>query len=142
MSTALKNGYATIAEADAFLDGDVNWKLTSSIRKTEALQFGRYYIDANYQCPYLDPNDPSESVKYANALYALDYINGELFNADSPSDISVKRVKAGPVETETEFENGQRTIKNEKAQTLLSDECIYYGEGAVKTNSAAPIMRR
>lgn len=135
MSDALKTPYASQAEADVFLASESVWSAASSTEKDTALQFGRYYIDANFSCPYLDEDDPSESVKFANALYALDYINGALFDTSTGDAIKSKMVKAGPVEVETQYTSGISSITNSKAEALLSDDCYQYG-------STVPLVRQ
>lgn len=94
--------YTTVTEADAFLELHEDWLDLDSPVKEDALLWGRYYIDANFDC-VVDYDDISEEVKYATSLLAYDYfIQGDLF-FDNKKNIKSKKVVAGKVETETDY---------------------------------------
>ncbi len=94
--------YATADEADVFLVLREDWTDLDSEVKDDALLWARYYIDANFDC-VVDYDAISEEVKYATSLLAYDYfIQGDLF-FDNKKNIKSKKVKAGQVETETDY---------------------------------------
>lgn len=103
MATATATqSYATVSEADTFLELHEDWVDLDEPIKTDALLWGRYYIDANFDC-VVDYDAISEEVKYANSLLAYDYfIQGDLF-FDNQKGIKSKKVVAGDVETEKDY---------------------------------------
>jgi len=94
--------YATASEADAFLELHEDWVDLDEPVKLDALLWGRYYIDANFDC-VVDYDDISEEVKYATSLLAYDYfIQGDLF-FDNKKNIKSKKVDADGVLVEKDY---------------------------------------
>lgn len=123
-TVTIQQAYATDVEADAYLALKEDWLDADPDMKDDALLWGRYYIDANFDC-VIDADDIPEEAKFANALLGYDYfLQGDLF-FDNQSDILIKKVKAGPVETETEYQNGKRERPNSlsKVVSILAVLC-------------------
>lgn len=74
----LKAGYISVVDADAILVDSTEWNAQTTKKKELAISWGRIYIDTNYSCA-IDETAPSESVQYANALFADQYVKGSLF---------------------------------------------------------------
>lgn len=107
---ALVDPYCTIIEADVFLTDSAIWLAATEAEQNKALYWGRIYIDATYTCvdwTTLD-TDPSypEELKYANALTAEAYLNGDLYEVSETGDRAVTsiKVKAGDVESEKRYQ--------------------------------------
>ena len=134
---ALKDPYCTLAEADSYLDGHSDWESAEDETKQTALFWGRIYIDSKYRCPDLDETDPSDNIKYANALLAEDYIQGNLLRSDGSKDpvVAKKRVKAGSVETEKSFLGGQKINYQQDVDALLSGECTKFNSVVLITRN-------
>lgn len=116
--------YATSTESKAYLANRSDWATLDNKTKDDALLWGRYYIDANFDC-VIDADAIPDEVKFANSLLAYDYfIQGDLF-FDNQSNVIMKRVKAGTVETETEYQSGVHTRPNSlsKVVSILSSLC-------------------
>lgn len=131
--------YCSEAEADVFLAASIIWGAATPSEKQQALFWGRVWLDSNLTCPNLDPAVPSETIKYANALLAEDYLDGTLIDQPgvvSATGIKRKKQKAGSVEQETEyFEGGGATEINhqDNVMMLLQDECpTSTGSGMLK----------
>lgn len=125
MTTAtLTQSYATIAEADVYLAINSDWLALTDLVKTDALLWGRYAIDTNFNC-VVDYSDIDEEVKYANSLLAYDYfIQGDLF-FDNQTIVSKKLVKAGKVETEKTYQFSSKEKPNSfsKVVAILAPIC-------------------
>jgi hypothetical protein len=94
--------YATEAEADLFLAIHLDWQDADTEIKTDALLWGRYFLDINFDC-VIDMDIIDEEVKFANSLLAYDYFSqGDLF-FDNQKVVRQKKVVAGKVETERTF---------------------------------------
>lgn len=94
--------YATVVEADAFLDLKTDWLDLDNDVKEDALLWGRYFIDINFDCT-VDMDAIDEEVKYANSLLAYDYfVQGDLF-FDNQKAVKRKEVVAGKVESIKEY---------------------------------------
>lgn len=116
--------YATSTESKSYLANRSDWATLDNKAKDDALLWGRYYIDANFDC-VIDADAIPDEVKFANSLLAYDYfIQGDLF-FDNQSNVIMKRVKAGTVETETEYQSGVHTRPNSlsKVVSILSSLC-------------------
>lgn len=139
---ALVDPYCTIAEADVFLATSSSWNAATDSEKTIALFWGRTYIDSNYSCMdwtdttlFPDYPDLPENLKYANALLADEYLNGNLFNVTPAGNKEVvkKRVKAGDVESETTYRGESGTDSGgdvdpfPAVSALLSEWCSVNG---------------
>ena len=103
MATATPTqAYATVAEADVFLANDNTWLDLDNEVKEDALLWGRYFIDVEFDCT-VDMDAIDEEVKYANSLLANDYtVQGDLF-FDNQKTVKSKKVVAGKVESEKEY---------------------------------------
>lgn len=130
---ALVTPYCTVAEADVFLASSSIWNATPTAEKEQALFWGRVWLDANFICSDLlaYPDSPSETVKFANALLAEDYLDGTLTDNENTSSgvTGIKRLmqKAGSVEQETEYFEGGGTTEidyQEDVKLLLDGECV------------------
>jgi len=122
---ALKIPYATVEEADVFLVGSTDWEAATVEQKEDALVWGRYYMDSTFICPNLDESDPSEEIKYANSLCGEDYLQGTLLNADGTKTPTIRqeRVKAGSVESETEYAYAYGSNPQQDVDSLLFEQC-------------------
>jgi len=116
--------YATASEADAFLELHEDWLDLDEPVKLDALLWGRYYIDANFDC-VIDIDAVSEEVKYADSLLAYDYfIQGDLFFENAKTILS-KKVVAGKVETEKSYTYSSKEKPNSlsKVAAILKTVC-------------------
>ena len=125
MTTAtLTQSYATIAEADAYLALKSDWLALTDPVKTDALLWGRYFIDVNFDC-VIDMDDIDDEVKYANSLLAYDYFNqGDLF-FDNQLVLKEKKVVAGKVEVEKVWKSHSKDGPNSmsKVVAILKSVC-------------------
>ena len=93
----ITEGYATVAEADLYLELDTAWLNASDETKADALMWGRYYLEDNFTYDLDNIDVIDEEAKLANSVLAADYIaNGKLFG-DSEAPIQSKSVKADVV---------------------------------------------
>jgi len=123
-TVTVTQAYATAVESDTYLALHEDWLDLDTEVKDDALLWGRYYIDANFDCT-IDADDIPDEMKFANSLLGYDYyVQGDLF-FDNQSDILRKMVKAGTVETETEYSKGQTDKPNSlsKVVSILADIC-------------------
>ena len=123
-TVAVTQAYVTITESKTYLSLNDDWLSAEAKVKDDALLWGRYYIDANFNC-VIDADNIPEEVKFANALLGYDYFNqGDLF-FDNQSNIILKKVKAGSVETETEYGSSKKERPNSlsKVVSILSKLC-------------------
>lgn len=93
----ITDGYATVQEADVYLELDATWQAADDDVKADALMWGRYYIDSDfdYDLTVIDVID--EEAKLANSILAADYVrDGKIFG-DSEAAIVSKTVKADVV---------------------------------------------
>lgn len=119
--------YVTVLEADVYLKNKDEWIDAEKTEKEDALLWGRYYIDANFNCGTIDMDALSDEIKFANSLLGYDYLTqGDLFFDNSPR-IKLKRVKAGSVETEKEFFSSVKEKPNSlsKIIAILKPVCTY-----------------
>lgn len=120
----MQQAYATVQEANIYLSLRQDWLDLDTKVKEDALLWGRYYIDANFKCD-IDADAIPDEAKFANSLLAYDYfIQGDLF-FDNQSNVLIKLVKAGSVETETEYQSGKTERPNSlsKVISILSVLC-------------------
>lgn len=134
---ALNPPYCTLAEADVYLDGVAIWESAEDEAKNSALFWGRVYIDSKYRCPNLDSDNPTDEIKFANALLAEDYLNGTLLNSEGDREpfISRKRAKAGSVEVETHYIGGFTKNNQQDVDALLSGQCYKNGATVLITRN-------
>ena len=132
---ALVTPYCTLDEAKVFLKGSETWENAETSAKNNALFWGRVYIDSNYSCVTIDPSAIPEEIKFANALLAEDYLEGTLIDDGSSisGNITMKRVKAGSVESETEYGSGTKSGNpQDDVDRLLHDLCTKKGGSVTK----------
>ena len=123
-TVGVQQAYVTVAEAKTYLALEEAWLDLDTKVKEEALLWGRYYIDANFDC-VVDSDDIPDEVKFANSLLGLDYFKqGDLF-FDNRDGVILSRVKAGSVESEKEYEKGIKKKPNSlsKVVAVLSAIC-------------------
>ena len=123
-TVGVQQAYATTAESDFYLPIREDWVDADDEIKDDALLWGRYYIDANFDC-VVDADSIEEEIKFANSLLAYDYFSqGDLF-FNNRDGIILSRVKAGSVESEKEYEKGITTKPNSllKVVSVLSAVC-------------------
>lgn len=116
--------YATVIQADTFLEIHEDWLDLDEPIKEDALLWGRYFIDANFSCN-IDMDLIDESVSYANSLLAYDYfIQGDLF-FDNGKATKRTKVVAGKVESEKEYFHSTKEKPNSlgKVKAMLKDVC-------------------
>lgn len=105
MTTATPiQSYVTVLESDVFLEIHEDWLDLDDEVKEDALLWGRYFIDTNFNC-VVDMDAIDEEVKYANSLLGYDYfIQGDLF-FDNQQAVKQKKTVAGKVETEKTYQS-------------------------------------
>lgn len=134
MTTATPTqSYATEAEADIYLAIHEDWLDLDSEVKEDALLWGRYYIDANFDC-VVDYSAISDEVKYANSLLAYDYfIQGDLF-FDNKKNVKSKKVDADGVLVETDYGYAKADQPNSlsKVVAILKTVCNHSKGGLVR----------
>lgn len=116
--------YATDVEADSYLSLKEDWLDLDSEIKDDALLWGRYFIDTNFDCT-IDMDDIDDEVKYANSLLAYDYfIQGDLF-FDNERVVKQSKVVAGKVEVEKTYSSIAKTGPNSmsKVIAILKNVC-------------------
>ena len=123
-TVTVQQAYATVSEAKVYLALEDAWLDLDTKVKEDALLWGRYYIDANFDC-IIDADNIPDEVKFANSLLGFDYFNqGDLF-FDNRDGVILNRVKAGSVESEKEYERGIRVKPNSisKVTSVLLSVC-------------------
>ena len=116
--------YATILQADTYLEIHTDWLDLWDEVKEDALLSARYFIDSNFSCS-IDVDAIPEEVSYANSLLAYDYyIQGDLFFDNSKSTKRTK-VVAGKVESEKEYFYGSKEKPSSlgKVKSILKSVC-------------------
>jgi len=118
MATATPTqAYATDLEADAYLALHEDWLDLDSEVKDDALLWGRYFIDANFDC-VVDYDAIDDEVKYANSLLAYDYfIQGDLF-FDNQKGLKSKKVDADGVLVEKDFGYASKDRPNSLSKVI------------------------
>jgi hypothetical protein len=122
---ALVTPYCTVSEADVYLSDSDSWIDLESSVKQNALFWGRVYLDSNYRCISFDESNAPDEIKFANALLAKDYTEGNLIKAGGKlsGSVKLKRVKAGKVEVETEYVGANKTSYQSDVDYLLNEYC-------------------
>jgi hypothetical protein len=120
--------YATVAEADVYLENDATWNALSDESKTDALLDARYWIDSTFSCDFTTDTTIPDEMKYANSKLAAEYAADETI-FDNPVSVKRERVKADTVESEKEYSGGKSNTP--KALTIVkaivSDYCTHQG---------------
>lgn len=106
MVPGLPTAYCDVAYAETINGGGEVWDAVNETEKENALQWARVYMDAVYTYTVEFEEDAApETIQTANALLAVYQLQGELFPAtDTSRGTTMKRVKAGPVESEVEYD--------------------------------------
>lgn len=123
LTLTVTEAYATIAQASVYLFNDVVWNATNANDQNDALIYGRYYIDAHFDCISSLDTIPDELI-YANSLLASDYLNNPSA-FESQVLLVAKSVTAGPVKVYKKF-NGTSKVKpasSIKVNVLLNTVC-------------------
>lgn len=146
----LKAGYISVVDADSILVDSAEWVSLTTEKKELAISWGRIYIDTNYSC-LIDETAPSDSVQYANALFADQYVNGSLFETQggraNTKTTTSETTKAGSVEvSETYAVNSSgNTIKSDPfpdiSAILFQDGCKFVPAGAGVGFKTVPFYR-
>ena len=135
------DSYLSVADADTYHtnhSGSTDWSGATTATKEQALRLATQYLDVRYNglwkgyrsnetqaldWPrayvedsdgyYYDSDEMPLRVKDATAELALRVVEGDTLLDDitKPGTIKRKRVKAGPVETETEYVGGYNQVK-------------------------------
>ena len=128
---AINTPYVTLSEASALLIDRAAWENAEPEDQNRALEIGRAYIDSKYSCVYFDEDNPPDAIKVANAELAYYYLNNttNFFGVRSDIGLTRKRVKAGSVESEKEFDNNESDSKDlyPDVTLILSEYCKYLG---------------
>lgn len=109
---ALKEPYATVAQANSYLSANDDWSDLDTVDKETYLLNGRYYIDSNYNCAEeVDMDNIPEEYVYANSLLAEFDLASGLFSVSDTGNAPIvkKMVKAGEVESETTYAGSRST---------------------------------
>lgn len=119
--------YATVSEADAYLENNTSWAAATDETKTDALLFARYYIDYNFSCTDItDELTVPDAMKYATSLLAADYVaDNTVF--DSGANLRRELIQAGSVISEKEYFGGATNKPGSLAlvKGVLKDLCSY-----------------
>ncbi len=104
IKSALPTPYASLSEADAYLNSTEKWFEEDSERKQEALGWGRVYLDQNYSIFNLNEDNPSTAIKQANILLANYHLDENLFTRQTQTDpLEETEVKVGSVSTRKRY---------------------------------------
>jgi len=113
ISLGVTESYATIAEADAYLENNTAWQDATDEVKADGLLAGRYYIDITFSCDLSDVDVIPDELKYANSLLASDYVaDNTVF--DSGVKIQEQEVEAEGIRSKKVFS----TPKSNKPKSL------------------------
>ncbi len=98
------------ATADTYLAGRATWDAASDSDKDDALRRAGIYFDSRYTCQC---ETPQEKVDEAVSELAYLDLTGKLYPSDDEVNaqyVKKESVKAGSVESETEWSTGSRAI--------------------------------
>lgn len=110
-----KEPYCTIEEADLVNDFS-SWLTLDDETKTDALKWGRVYLDSKYKCSTSlsadDEADAIEARKIANAILGNEYVLGNLFTVVQTDNavITAKSVKAGSVAISKKYSESSSSV--------------------------------
>ena len=125
----LPDPYITLADAETYMGIRLPWNAMSESEKNAALQMARLYIDAFYSCISFEEDAAPDAVQAANAELANEYLKDStaLFPVQKDSTLTKKRVKAGDVESEKEFDPRlyQRTDPFPYISAIIKPQCAY-----------------
>lgn len=124
ITLTVTEAYATLSEADIYLENNSDWNGATDEDKTEALLDSRYYIDVNWYCDLSTYDTIPDELKYANAVLAGDLIS-DPESMDAGPNTKKKFSKAGSVATMTEYFSGAKNKPKSvnKVKGILQDLC-------------------
>ncbi len=135
-----KEPYCTIEEADLVNDFS-SWLSLDDDTKTDALKWGRVYLDSKYRCSTSlsteDEADAIEARKIANAILGNEYVLGNLFKV-IPTDnsaLTAKAVKAGSVSISKKFSESSSSPPVDQfpqVTAVLSGYCSLIGASSFR----------
>lgn len=105
---SLVTPYVTLANADTINDGNTAWDAASDDEKDDALSYGRQYIDRYYVLSVFDEDDAPEEIQMGNCLFAIEYLEDDLFTAPE-ANVGEETLKAGTVTVTTKFTRSEGT---------------------------------
>lgn len=104
----ITDGYATIDEADTYLENDSVWLAYTDETKQEALMWARYYLEDNFDYDLDSIDAIDEEAKLACAVVAADYAKDQKIFGSSEAAIKSKSIKADTVSSSITYETGQK----------------------------------
>ena len=122
ITLGVTESYATIAEADVYLENDTTWNAATDETKTDGLLAARYYIDIAFSCDLEDYDTVPDALKYATSLLAADYVEDETV-FDSGVKLREIEVEAGDVRSKKVFS----TPKGNKPKSLNTVKGVLKG---------------
>jgi len=128
---AFNTPYCDLACANVILSESDIWNSASQQEQELALSYGRAFLDMRFDCIEFDETDPPEAIKYANALAAEGYLAGTLIPEIGSVSGTVRRefVKAGDVESETEYFTSDTANMVDRLYPILQELCTLKSAG-------------
>lgn len=130
ITLGVTESYATLQEAEVYLEDNVAWQAAEDEVKSAGLLAGRYYIDITFSCDLTDYDNLTipEALKYANSLLAADYVvNTSVF--DSGVKIQEQEVEAEGVRSKKVFSTPKKNKPPSLVivQGVLKELCSFNG---------------
>ncbi len=123
-----------IAFVDAYTS-DTTWQNATDEQKNSSILNGCYYFRSNYNCPYINYDDPLP-VELQNAMAELAVldINGNLYSTTNQERLNSKSLKAGSASISKSFSAGvpQKDPTFYKIKDMVAGYCRFTG-GSVKS---------
>jgi hypothetical protein len=119
LTLAVNASYATIDEADVYLENNAAWNAASDETREEALLWARYYIDYRFNCIDVLDSIPDELI-FATAILAAEYVVRP--NAFKPQATVIKKaVQVGSIKTFKQFSSDDKVTPSvsRMAKTML-----------------------
>lgn len=136
VTLAVTASYATVEEADVYLENNAAWLAASDETKFDKLLEARYYIDTMFSCDLSTYDVVPDELKLAASLLAAEAIvSDDIF--DTSASVAKESVKADVVETETEYFGGsaKRPTKLNMVRGILQSLCSYKGSTVFLTRA-------
>ena len=132
ISLLVTDSYASISEADVYLENNTVWSSATDETKTDALIFSRHYIDSKFVCDLSSYDVIPDELKYANSLLAADYV-ADTSVFDASSLVKSKSVRADVVSSSEEYVSGKKNKPKSAilVESILKDLCTKYGSSLV-----------
>ena len=130
-SPALVVPYVTLANAETVNAGVTIWDAATESKKNNSLSYARQFIDSHYNCEIFDEDDAPPEIQMANSLFAVEYLNGVLFN-EPETNVLESMVKADTVESRTKYARSGGTSVIDPFPTITS---ILFGYCRLKSKS-------